>query len=320
MRNVDIPGFKSRDEKRAQTFAIRFLGTFLLFLGVATQVPDRFFDPLKTHTAFMAGFCLNALGGDVTIEGVYLIARTFRVHIVTECTFLYSAALFVCFVLSYPVGFSWKIKGILFGLPILDMINILRIVVTFSVGVYSKDLFPYIHVYLGEIGMAVMTVWSVMVWLGFTGNRFNVTSGSGFALRVIALATLLFFPWVWLQTYYVRGIDCLLGLFFNVMGAPIYFTYGHAIYVQTFNMVTFLALMLATRRIDAAIKAVWIIAGLSLIVLVHVAFRVGNVFLTAWHVSPSLWVTSLFHLAGQFLVPLLVWFCMVTFGKNRKRT
>ena len=307
--------FKSRGEKSLSgLFAMRFLCAFVLFLMIVTLAPDRLFDPLKAHTAWMAGMCLKAAGMDVTLDGLSIRDSMFSVHIITECTVLFSAGLYACFVLSYPASVSRKVKGILFGLPVLDMINILRIVITFIAGWFNRELFSYVHVYLGEIGMALVTVWSVVIWIRFADGYFAFTPGALFGLKVLILSGLLFFPWVGIQGHYVRAMDVFLGQLFALMGHPVYFTYTHVIYVQTFNIVTFSALVLASDRVGAIKKIFWMTGGLVVIVSMHAAFRTGNVLLTAWHISPSFLLTSLIHLSGQFLVPVLVWFCMISFS------
>lgn len=298
-------------EKNQQTFVIKFLLSFSLFLIAGILLPESLFQPLRIYTTSITGFLLELTGIDIAVKGINIISPAFSVHVITECTSLFPWGLLLCFILSYPAKQYQKSFGLLGGIIFLDLINTFRIVVSFLVGYFKPDMFQYVHVFLGEILMSVVTVFYVCVWISCLQPQHQNDRPIFFILRTVIISCLLFFPWIWFQRYYIRGIDFVLMQIFNMIARPISFTYQHTIYVQTFNMVTFAALIFASWRVSFKNRLIWLACGGLVLVSAHLLFRLGNVLLTAYSFKPAFAISTMIHLTGQFLLPIGIWYIML---------
>jgi len=282
---------------------------------MANFLADPFLQPLRVYTAFASGFFLKAVGINASVRGSYIVSPVFSVHIINECTSLFAGGLFFCFVLSYPAGFHQKTIGLLSGLPMIDFVNTFRIAINFMVGCFYPSLFTYTHVYMGQILMAIATIGCVLIWIFYVQSDHALKHPLLFIVRVVAISSMLFYPWIWIQRLYVMFMDVILFHLFGIFGNTLTFPHQHTLYVQTFDLVTLSSLVLATRQVGLKRKMIWLTSGFGMLFLMHFLFRLGNVFLTAYQFEPAFKITTIIHLAGQFLLPVMIWYGMVHSGK-----
>lgn len=296
-------------EKR---FIMQLGGYFGLFLAVSLILPDGAFYPLKAYTAHAAGFFIKLAGITVTVNDTYVSSPRFSVNIITECTSIYNGALFACFVMAFPSNIYQKAKGILVGITFLDLFNIFRIVVTFWVGHTDRTFFNFVHVYLGEIFMVLVTVWCAVCWVVYIKKYHTNAIQFPFLVRAGCAAALLFVPFVYFQRVYIRLIDRVINSASSFLGGQTFsFHYQNDLYFQTFNMVTLAALILSSRNIEKKIRFIWFSIGMGLLVFFHILFRIGNILLTAYRVTPAFYMSTFIHISGQLLLPVAVWYLMI---------
>jgi exosortase/archaeosortase family protein len=146
---------------------------FLLFFGVLAGAfyVITFFTPYcRTRllpsclrlTASFAGAVLASLGQDITVAGTSISTPKFSASVVHGCDAVEPIALFVCAVLAFPAPWLRKIPGVLVGILSLVVLNCVRIVSLFLIGVYIPRLLPVMHV---DVWQGVFIILAMMLWI-----------------------------------------------------------------------------------------------------------------------------------------------------------
>jgi exosortase H (IPTLxxWG-CTERM-specific) len=148
----------------------RFLILFLTILGVSftvvalKPVNDGFVVPYTTLIAKLSGNVLRLLGEDITIDGCLLRSPRFAVTIYNGCNGLITSLIFISGVLAFPARWSAKAVGVIGGLVAIQIINQIRIVSLFYIGIYLPQFFNQSHIFIWQslVILAGVTLW--IVW------------------------------------------------------------------------------------------------------------------------------------------------------------
>jgi exosortase H (IPTLxxWG-CTERM-specific) len=298
-------------------FVIKFLACSIVLYALAIWLPESAFDALNENTARMAAYCLNLVGMHPVLSGRSLSQNGFAVSVITECSALYMGILFFSFVVSYPATLRRKFIGFPLGVAVLQVGNILRIAAVFAIGVQSRGSFELVHVYLGQVLMVLFVLAVCLAWLRIweepLTREHDILS---FLIRFLAFSSIPFLLWLPLNKEYVKLSDQAVTGLFSLLNYRLWMPYQHAIYYQTFNVVTFTGLVLATRKQPPKWKFQLLAAGLAAIFIMQILFRVCNVLVTAFHNEPAERLGAGISLSGQYLLPVGFWLLMV--GKKTR--
>jgi exosortase/archaeosortase family protein len=166
-------GEKSNSKAGAGWFSQHPVFAFLLIFGVLIGVFYAFavFTPfykrdfLLSYLPFNArvsGAILSILGQDITVTGTSISSPDFSIAVASECSGIEPIALFVCAVLAFPAHFLKKIPGIITGVLLLAILNFVRVVTLFLIGVYFPRAFLIMHL---DIWQALFIFFAVMFWI-----------------------------------------------------------------------------------------------------------------------------------------------------------
>jgi exosortase H (IPTLxxWG-CTERM-specific) len=137
----------------------------LLGLFYAVVPPSSFHNTLSApylrFSARMASPVCNWFGQRTSAVGATISSARFSLRIGPNCDASDPSALFVAAVLAFPVPFRRKIPGILLGAMILAVVNLVRIVSLFLVGVYFPKAFDWMHV---EVWSAIFILLAIVLW------------------------------------------------------------------------------------------------------------------------------------------------------------
>jgi archaeosortase B (VPXXXP-CTERM-specific) len=150
---------KTKKEKQeAQKKIIRFYIFFgLLFVLVFLIFPflSPYSDPALSRfsnwTAGVLGLVLNILGLNPNISGPILVLEKLSIEVVVDCTGFYEMFIFMAAVLTYPAKFRKKLWGIALGLPLLYLINIMRMILITVLGNWLPQTFSFMHLYFWQV-------------------------------------------------------------------------------------------------------------------------------------------------------------------------
>jgi exosortase H (IPTLxxWG-CTERM-specific) len=160
----------------------RFLILFLAILGASfavvavRQVNDSFVTPYTAVVARMSGSALRLLGEDAAVDGCVVSSSRFAVTIFNGCNGLITSLIFVSGVLAFPARWPAKLIGVVGGLLAIQVVNLVRIVSLFYIGVFLPEHFNDAHIYIWQslVVLAGISLW--IVWANWSAAPRGTTS------------------------------------------------------------------------------------------------------------------------------------------------
>ena len=120
-------------------FLIGFIGMMLVFYMVykSSLYETYIMTPLLSGQAFLANAFLNLIGFKTQAMGDGILGDQFRVSIKDGCDGMEATAIYVFAILAFPmVALRQKWKGLITGVLILGVLNIIRIAGLYLAGIY----------------------------------------------------------------------------------------------------------------------------------------------------------------------------------------
>lgn len=146
----------------------RFLILFLTILGVSftvvalRQVDENFVTPYTAVIARMSGFVLRIFGEKVVVTGCVVSSPRFAVTIYNGCNGLITSLIFISGVLAFPARASAKLIGVIGGLLTIQLINLVRIVSLFYIGVFLPQHFNDAHIFIWQ---SLVIIAGISLWI-----------------------------------------------------------------------------------------------------------------------------------------------------------
>lgn len=146
---------------------LRFAGTFLALLVVFQIVyyqwivGSRPFEAYLDGSARLASAILRVFGTSVVASGGVL-SGSFSMSIRVGCDGLQAMAILLCAVLAFPGSRLRKAVGVLAGIAVLLVLNLLRIVTLYLAGVSLPEYFQMLHVHAWP---AVLILAALVLWI-----------------------------------------------------------------------------------------------------------------------------------------------------------
>ena len=147
---------------------LKFLLLFLFFWIGFFFVAWMFTDDLKVlcpWTATQVSWAMRLLGVESTASGTLCTFGPRSVTIIMECTALQVAMIYAALVLAYPSSVKAKLIGIGAGLPLILVINIIRLVVICFVLWWKPEYFEMMHIYVWQVVFIVVVVAMAALWI-----------------------------------------------------------------------------------------------------------------------------------------------------------
>ena len=161
-------------------FLILFFVLWLLSFLLTRRYPG-FVNALQLLVAREVAWSLEQLGYRFVREGwiftFYAAHGGERLIVIPECTGLYATIIYCSIIGAYPARAVEKLAGVLIGVPLIHLLNLLRMVFISLVLYHRRDLFGLFHGYLWQVGFVVVMLLMVVVWMD------RVSRGSGEARR-----------------------------------------------------------------------------------------------------------------------------------------
>lgn len=149
----------------------------LLVLSIPLYIIIFFADLslFQNAVAEQSGFLLRLMGFDVVQNGPVLTVGTanpFTFLITPDCTAWKSLLFFFALVFAVPrADWGKRLLGLVFGLPIIWVANLGRVVGTVLVEkLYSVEMAMLVHDYLWRTGLVVLVLVLWVAWMYYTRN------------------------------------------------------------------------------------------------------------------------------------------------------
>lgn len=149
---------------RAIAVFVALMGLFYGFVHTPTNETTAF-RPYLALLARMVGGILGLFGYHISVAETTVHSSQFAMEIVRGCDAIEPIAIYVAAVLASPVGFWPRLPGILIGTAGLLVINFVRLVSLFYVGIHYPNLFNMMHEQVWQMLFIVLAIALWAVWV-----------------------------------------------------------------------------------------------------------------------------------------------------------
>jgi len=160
----NTPGRRLRPEL---AFLLKFVLYLVLFFAATAPKPmnNAFVEPFTTVVAKVGGFTARLFGENVKMVGTAIVSPRFAVNVRTGCNGLETIYIFFAGVLAFPAPWRRKLWGLLLGFTAIQLLNNVRIVSLFYIGVYFPQHFEDSHIVIWQaivilFGVALFLLWA----------------------------------------------------------------------------------------------------------------------------------------------------------------
>ena len=125
-------------------------------------------------TAQWTSIGLGFVGISTTVNGTILASENFAVNVVAECTAIGPLLLYAGAVAAYPARLKSKGAGIILGLVVLTLVNVVRIVSLFWLGLTFPQYLDVAHLIVWQSGIILLAIILWLFWaekMTSAGNR-----------------------------------------------------------------------------------------------------------------------------------------------------
>jgi len=146
---------------------LRFCGRFFAYLLLFSFLfwafsLHRHLTPVQRAIAQLSVVLQHGVGGDAQARGTHIVINTLTMDVNHECTGIFVIFLFASFVLAYPAPWLARLGGIGAGVPLLFLVNVLRLATLARIVEVYPGAFFYFHEYVWQgIFMVVVLVGSI---------------------------------------------------------------------------------------------------------------------------------------------------------------
>jgi len=120
---------------------------------------------LQTSTAYLGALLQSTvMAGDAVSYGDNIVVTTLTLNVNHECTGIFVFVLFAGFVLAYPTTWKARFTGLAIGLPILFLINVIRLATLARIVEVYPDAFFYFHEYVWQGFFMVIVLVGAITW------------------------------------------------------------------------------------------------------------------------------------------------------------
>jgi exosortase H (IPTLxxWG-CTERM-specific) len=152
---------------------VRFLVLFLAILGASflfvawKPVDAALVAPYTAFVARLSGAALRLLGEPATVAGCVVSSPRFAVTIFNGCNGLVTSLIFVSGVIAFPARWPAKLLGVVGGLAAIQLINLIRVVSLFFIGIHFPAFFNDAHIVVWQ---SVVILAGVGLWIAWAGR------------------------------------------------------------------------------------------------------------------------------------------------------
>ncbi len=157
----------------------RFAITYILLMGGSFFILG--FEPIKQvidlngvyteGVVKVTAWLIGLFNIPVTVDGSILRLPSISLDVRFGCNGLEAVMIYSVAVITFPSKWRDKIVGILAGFLLIQLINVFRIAGLAYSGVYHRQLFDIIHIYVAQGVMIAIALGVFLLYLRYTGRK-----------------------------------------------------------------------------------------------------------------------------------------------------
>jgi exosortase H (IPTLxxWG-CTERM-specific) len=152
--------------RRSLLFIARFLGLLALFYGAVALPPvnEHLVVPFTNGIAAVSGALLNLMGQHVVVKGEMISSGVFAIAVKNGCNGV-EAMVFLCAAMAaFPAPWRRKLLGIAAGIVLIQLLNLVRVITLFLIGLYRPLWFETFHLAVWQSVIAGTTILFFYQW------------------------------------------------------------------------------------------------------------------------------------------------------------
>ena len=152
--------------RRSVGFLLRFVALLVIFYFIVASRPvnDVVIVPFTAGIASVSGRLLNALGEKAEVAGTEIRSSSFGVNIENGCNGVETGLLFGAAVLAFPARWSRRLIGLLVGFLAIQVLNLVRVITLFWIGLHRPALFSSSHTVIWQSVVVLFGVLLFLIW------------------------------------------------------------------------------------------------------------------------------------------------------------
>lgn len=149
---------------------IRFGLLFFCFLlgfsvlSVATELQNHL-HLAENGIAGAATWMANGIGSAAVVSDNIISVSGITLDINHECTGVFVLFVLISFIGAYPARWTVKVLGVVVGVTVLSLINVLRIVTLVRIVEFYPGLFVYFHEYVWQGAFLMLVTVYALTWV-----------------------------------------------------------------------------------------------------------------------------------------------------------
>jgi len=150
---------------------VLLMGAFFLLLGLKpiqniVDINGGYSNAIVYITAKILGL----IGVSSTFQGSVIHLPSISLDVEFGCNGLEAVMIYAVAVLTFPASWRDRIIGIVAGFLVIQVLNLIRIVALAYAGVYHKDLFDLIHLYVAQGVMIAVALATFVLYLTYLSH------------------------------------------------------------------------------------------------------------------------------------------------------
>jgi exosortase/archaeosortase family protein len=123
-------------------------------------------DGLIAVTTRASAFLIGLFGIPFTVAKDSILLDGVTLGINLECTGAFVAAAFGALVIAYPSSTKQKLTGLLVGIAVIGVANLVRIALVAVAAEWAPGYFAFLHDYLYQVALVFIAAVVWLVWMG----------------------------------------------------------------------------------------------------------------------------------------------------------
>jgi exosortase H (IPTLxxWG-CTERM-specific) len=166
-------------KKRQNTLVWKFIITYILLMGfflliIGLEPIKKVIDINGLYTnmiVYFSAMLIKPFGIVESVNGSIINLKGISLDVRFGCNGLEAFLIYTVAILAFPATLARKAVGVVAGFFVLQILNVLRIAGLGLSGIYLKDYFHYIHIYVAQGMMIAVALVLFLVWLNYATQK-----------------------------------------------------------------------------------------------------------------------------------------------------
>jgi len=155
-------------------FLLRFAAIFgvcYFIFGISQGVRSGIIQPYTRLLARAVAAIINIFGATATASEAVVQSPKFTINIAMGCDGVEATCLFLAGVLAFPTRWRARLIGLAAGIPLIQLINIARLVGLYYAGIFLPSVVEEVHVYVAQTIVILLSTAILIYWLERVANQ-----------------------------------------------------------------------------------------------------------------------------------------------------